>query len=440
MSRVRGLFSAVLGVIGVLWLLVVPAAQVLLGYGAFDAEAVARTGMAADRLSSHVAARPNTWEFESERLAALIRDALRGGQYRPMRILLTDSAGNDVLDLHEPKGPLPWLTADVVDVVSNGHDPVARLTVTYSLYTLVRPVEVAFIVGLISMLVLLGGARLVLRRAADRAMAEVDARGRELAERVRDLDAARHELALNLHEREADRKKLARHAASLEMAASDFAHVAQITTHHLQEPLRTVLSYAQLLVRWQQGGGQDGARGAEYLGFIRSGVHRMKIQMRALATYVSLREADFSIRLLDLDVLMDEVAAAEATALQAAGASLRWSDLPVVVSNGDRLRSVLGALVESALRWRHADRPLRIDVSAEISDTQWLVRMHDNGRSLAERDPNRLFHLLVHDEPGSVSVGLAPARLTVFLLGGALWAEDLDADGANFCFTLPVPE
>ena len=112
----------------------------------------------------------------------------------------------------------------------------------------------------------------------------------------------------------------------------------------------------------------------------------------------------------------------------------------MVVSNPDRLRTVLGSLIDNSLRWRRDDRPHHISVTAFSTGSHWVVRMSDDGRPLEDRDPQRLFHLLVHDEPGHVSVGLAPARLTVFLLGGALWAEEAPGGGTSFCFTLPDPE
>ena len=441
-NRVRQLFSLVLLAVALMWLLVVPAAQMLLGYRSFAADTRARTSMAADRLSSYVASRTSMWEYEGGRLAALTHDAVRGGEFHPQHILLRGVDGSTVLDMDEPSAPAPWLSATVGESVTDGHQVVARLEITYSLYALVRPVLVALVVGLASMLVLLGGARMLMLRALDRAMAELDGRGRQLAEQVGELERTRAELALQLQAREEDRRKLAQHAASLEMAANDFAQVAQIATHHLQEPLRTVLSYAQLLVRWQQGDAAGNVgQGGDYLAFIKGGVHRMKVQMRALAAYASLREADYTPRLMDLGVLMDEVVAADSQVLDAAGASVRWGELPVMSCHPERLRSVMGALVESALRWRRPGQPLSIVVEAGQSEQTWLIRVTDDGRPLAERDPSRLFHLLVHDEPGSVSVGLAPARLIAFLLGGALWAEDAaDGTGACFCLTLPIPE
>jgi light-regulated signal transduction histidine kinase (bacteriophytochrome) len=175
--------------------------------------------------------------------------------------------------------------------------------------------------------------------------------------------------------------------------------------------------------------------------FIRGGINRMKEQLRALSSYVALREADFSTTMLDLGVLMEDLAASEARLLNEAGAVLEWGDdLPVVISNPIRLRSVLATLVESSLRWRLPSTVHRIVVSATCTDSHWVVRVSDNGWALENRDPNRLFHLLVHDEPGTMAVGLAPARLTVFLLGGTLWAEEAPGGGTSFCFTLPEPE
>lgn len=439
-ARVRRLSLLGLWAISLLWLLLIPALQLLMGLNAFQAETSARVTMAADRLSTYVASRVNTWEFEDERLRNATREVLRGGQHRVQRIELTSRDRVVLFDVREPAPEPSWLSRTMEAEVSDGRRTVATLAVTYSLYALVRPAEVALLGGAVSMLVLLAIGRMVVRRALDRTLDEMDRRGVQLAARVRELEATREELAVQLRERERDQRDLSRHAASLEMAGTDFAHVAQITTHHMQEPLRTVLSYSQLLLRWHASQGVEDEKAREYMGFIRTGIHRMKVQLRALSTYVSLREADFSPTLMDMGVLMDEVAAAESRVLANAGAILEWSDMPVVVSNPARLRSVLESLIDNSLRWRLPDTLHRIGVSAFQAGSHWVVRVSDNGVPLEQRDPERLFNLLVHDEPGHVAVGLAPARLTVFLLGGSLWAEDTPDGGASFCFTLPEPD
>lgn len=440
MGRVRRLFQAGLWVVAILWLLLIPAAQLLMGYRAFQVEGVARTGMAADRLSSYVSGRLGMWEFEEERLRNLTRDMLRGGEHQVRRVVLTTLDGRVVFDDDATAAPMPWLTADIVDTVSDGRDTVAHLRVSYSLHALVRPVQVAFLGGLVSMILLLYLGHFVVSRALDRALHEVERRGRQLSARIDELEATRQELAHQLAEREHDQRQLSRHSASLDMAGADFAHVAQLTTHHLQEPLRTILSYAQLLLRWHEGQGGDTGKSREYVEFIRGGVSRMKTQLKALSGYLALRESDFTPSLMDLGVLMEEVAAAKARLLAEHGVTLEWGELPVVVSNRDRLRNVLGALVEVSVRWRDPDRLHRIRLEASTGPEHWQVRLTDNGLPLARRDPEHLFQLLVHDEPGHMVVGLAPARLTVFLLGGSLWAEEAGHGGACFCFTLPMPE
>jgi len=439
-GRVRWLFKAGIWFVALLWLLLIPGAQVLMGYRAFQAEATARTGMAADRLSSYVSSRLGIWEFQEDRLRNMTRDMLRGGEHYVQHIMLTTREGRIVFDESGTSTPLPWLAVDIIDTVSDGHVQVAQLRVSYSLYALVRPAEVAFLGGLVSMFLLLYLGHFVVNRALDRALHEVDLRGRQLSSRVHELEAMREELAHQLKEREDDQRQLSRHTASLEMASADFAHVAQLTTHHLQEPLRTILSYSQLLLRWHEGQGGETGKSREYVDYIRGGVSRMKKQLKALSTYLALREADFTPSLMDLGVLLEEVAAAKAHVLAENGAMLEWGDLPVVVSSRDRLRSVLEALVETSLRWRNPETRHRIHVTVSSSPDHWVIRVCDNGLPLVSRDPDHLFQLLVHDEPGHMTVGLAPARLTVFLLGGSLSAEEQEEGGTCFSLTLPVPE
>ena len=356
------------------------------------------------------------------------------------RTVLTNGAGQVIFEDHGVSVSWPWLTADIEDTVSDARNVVGHLRVSYSLYALVRPVQVAFLGGLMSMVVLLYFGRFGVNRALDRSLREVELRGRQLASRVHELEVTREELARQLKEREKDQRQLSRHGASLEMAGADFAHVGQLATHHLQEPLRTILSYSQLLLRWHESKADKADKAGDYVQYIRGGVDRMKAQLKALSAYMTLREADFTCDLMDMGSLLEEVAAAKARLLVENGASLQWNDLPMVVSNRDRLRAVLEALVETSLRWRAPQARHQIRVSVQSSQDQWVVKVVDNGFPLASRDPDHLFQLLVHDEPGQTVVGLAPARLTVFLLGGSLWAEEADDGTVGFCFTLAVPE
>ncbi|MGE4281197.1 MAG: ATP-binding protein [Magnetospirillum sp.] len=438
--RLRRLFQLGLWLVAALWLLLIPGAQIWMGYHAFQTEGKARTGMAADRLSSYVFSHLETWEYEGDRLLYMTRDSLRGGEHHAFRTVLSDGEGRVVFEDNGASVLWPWLVADIEDTISDGRRVVGHLRVSFSLYALVRPVQVAFLGGLISMVVLLYLGRFGVSRALDRSLHEVELRGRQLSSRVHELELTREELARQLKEREKDQRQLSRHGASLEMAGADFSHVAQLAAHHLQEPLRTILSYSQLLLRWHESTADESDKAGEYVKYIGGGVARMKGQLKALSAYMTLREADFTCALMDLGSVLEEVAAAKARLLVEAGATLQWNDLPVVVSNRDRLRAVLESLVETSLRWRDPHRRHQIKVSAHSTPDHWVVKVVDNGLPLASRDPDHLFQLLVHDEPGHTVIGLAPARLTVFLLGGSLWAEE-DEDGAvGFCFTVAVPE
>ena len=128
--KIRRWFFLGLSGIALFWLLVIPGAQVLLGHNAFTADTAARTTMAADRLSAHIASRVNTWEFEGERLGNLAREALRGGEHHVQRVVLTGRDGHDLFDFREPAAPLPWLIAEIEENVSNGRVAVGRLRVT----------------------------------------------------------------------------------------------------------------------------------------------------------------------------------------------------------------------------------------------------------------------------------------------------------------------
>jgi signal transduction histidine kinase len=95
-------------------------------------------------------------------------------------------------------------------------------------------------------------------------------------------------------------------------------------------------------------------------------------------------------------------------------------------------------LIAAALRHRRPDVEPVLTVTAADGEDMWLIRVEDNGAGLDDRDPERMFDLLIHDADGGMSVGLAPARLTAFMLGGRLWAQPGHDGGVVLCLEIPA--
>ena len=238
-----------------------------------------------------------------------------------------------------------------------------------------------------------------------------------------------------LQHRERVERLLAFRSADLELANEELRQVARMSAHHLQEPLRTLLSYSQLLVR-RQGGSADG-EAAEYVTFIGHGVTRMKGLLTALQRYLALEREDAEP--IALAEVFDEVVDRLGSSLAAAGITVRRSgDLPVVLGNRDQFAVLFNNLIESAAAHHDDTHPMSISVSAELRQAEWLLTVVDSG---ADRwAGRRSFDLIAPGGWGASepSLGLALCRKIVHLHGGRMHMEPGTEGGARVLIVLPA--
>lgn len=418
-AGVRRLFSLGLWVVAFLWLGVVPAFEAWQRYGEVRLEAEIRLGLVADRISAFAAAHLDIWEYEGARLPSVVADVLRGGLNQPSRLAFVNNAGE--VNEFPVQGRRGRVNLTLEDSVTDGRREVGKVVMEVPLDAALRSGALFAAVGLGSVAVLLLLARLVGRRALDRSLAAIEDTSASLAARVAELEEARRQLAA--------------HSLHLRKATEDITHAALVTTHHLREPLRTILSYSQLLVRWHQSGAPAGESAAAegYVGFLKTGVMRMQTQLRALSSYLALRERPLEpARLSTGDAL-----AAAARRLEGMVA-VEHGEMPELVSDPEMLAELFTDLLAHAVRNARPEAPPLVRVSAALAGGDWEIRLADDGVALAERDPQRMFHLLVHAEGGATGPGLAQARLSAFLLGGDLRAEEGEG-GRGVVFRLLLP-
>jgi signal transduction histidine kinase len=419
-AGVRRTFAVGLGAIAFLWLVVVPAFEVWQRYGEARLEAQIRLGLVADRISTFVAAHLDVWEYEEVRLPSLVADVLRGAATQPSRLAFIDDTGS--VNEFPVRGRAGRFNLTVEDTVTDGRRPVGRVVMEVPLDTALRPGLLFAVVGMGSVGVLLLLIRLVGRRALDRSLAVIEDTSASLAARVAELEEARRQLAA--------------HSLHLRKATEDITHAALVTTHHLREPLRTILSYSQLLIRWHQAGAPaEAADDAEsYVGFLKTGVVRMQTQLKVLSSYLALRERPLEpVRLEPGDVLAVAVRRLDGLVRVECG------ELPALISDPEMLADLFADLLAFTVRYLPPGAPPLVRVTAVPAGGDWEIRLTDDGPPLAERDPDRMFHLLVHAEGGATSPGLAQARLIAFLLGGDLSAgEGEGGRGAVLRLVLPA--
>ena len=227
-------------------------------------------------------------------------------------------------------------------------------------------------------------------------------------------------------------------ARDLERSNEELQQFAYVASHDLQEPLRMISSYTQLLVR-RYGSKLDGDA-KEFMDFIVDGAARMKQLIEDLLSYsrVGTRGRDFQA--VESGSALAKALANLRAAQEAAEASVTHDTMPRVLADSAQLTQVFQNLVGNAMKFRGADRP-RIHVAAQTRDEVWVFTVSDNGIGLDPQYSERIFMMFqrLHNKaeyPGT-GIGLAICKKIVERHGGRIWVESKPGSGSTFGFTLP---
>jgi PAS domain S-box-containing protein len=235
---------------------------------------------------------------------------------------------------------------------------------------------------------------------------------------------------------EARREEAERDLARSNRELEQYAYVA---SHDLQEPLRSIGGFAQLLE--ERYGGQLDDDGKRFIGFIRKSVARMQALISDLLRYSRTGRAGLRTQSVDTGELVRETLSSLDAALRDAGADVEVGALPVVEADRAALAQLFGNLLSNALKFSDGRRPPRVDVSATPDDGAWRFEVADNGLGIDPADAERVFgmfeRLHAEDQYGGTGIGLAICKQIVERHGGRIWCEPRPAGGTSFLFTLP---
>ncbi|MGW4838734.1 sensor histidine kinase [Streptomyces globisporus] len=255
------------------------------------------------------------------------------------------------------------------------------------------------------------------------------------------VENMRQRLSDELAEAQKREDLLAGQTQELRRSNSELEQFAYVASHDLQEPLRKVASFCQLLEK--RYGTELDDRGKQYIAFAVDGAKRMQVLINDLLTFSRVGRVHESWKSVDLGRSLDRALGNLAAAVEESGAVVeRPEELPELVGDATALTMVWQNLVGNAVKFRHPDRPPRITVDCEREDENWHLTVSDNGIGIAPEFADKVFvifqRLHARDEYDGTGIGLALCRKIIEFHGGRIWLEPEPGEGTRIHFTLPV--
>jgi len=263
---------------------------------------------------------------------------------------------------------------------------------------------------------------------------------REVTDLAVDVNTMRERILDELAATRQANTVLQAHTAELERSNSELEQFAYIASHDLQEPLRKVASFTQLLQR--RYAGQLDARADQYIEFAVDGAKRMQALINDLLQYSRVGRSAREPALVSSDAALAQARNNLATVMEETGATVETGHLPLVLAELPLLTAVFQNLLSNALKFS-GGKPPRIVITCTRDEPFWLFSFSDNGIGIDPEYAERIFVIFqrLHERtayPGT-GIGLAMTRKIVEYFGGRIWLDTSYAEGSRFLFTLPMP-
>ena len=243
---------------------------------------------------------------------------------------------------------------------------------------------------------------------------------------------------VDITERKETEQALRKTAEDLARSNKDLERFAYAASHDLQEPLRTVASFVDLLARRYQDRLDDEAR--EYIQFAVDGAKRMQGLIHDLLAFSRVAHAERIFTPVKIESILVEVKLSLATVIEETNAAITHGSMPEVMGNPTQLRQLLQNLIGNAIKYRKETEAPRIHIDAEQQDGQYYFSVADNGIGFDQEHAERIFtifqRLHTHGKYKGSGVGLAICKRIVEHHDGSIWADSQTGKGSIFHFTL----
>ncbi len=231
---------------------------------------------------------------------------------------------------------------------------------------------------------------------------------------------------------------LARKAAELEASNAELEQFAYVASHDLQEPLRMISSYLQIIAK--RYGPQFDDKATTYFGYVTDGASRMSAMIKGILDYARVGNKRRPVEDTDSADALGNALKNLDQRIGSVGAKLEIAPLPRLRADPILLSQLFQNLISNALKF--CDRPPVIRIAARREENEWIFTVADNGIGIPADSTHLLFRIFqrvhVGDKYRGTGIGLATCKKIVDLHGGRIWFESVEGEGSVFSFALPA--
>jgi light-regulated signal transduction histidine kinase (bacteriophytochrome) len=257
-------------------------------------------------------------------------------------------------------------------------------------------------------------------------------------ERTIELYRANEALQAEIVERKQAEKEIKRYAADLKISNDELQQFAYVASHDLQEPLRMISSYLQLIeYRYKDKLDKDAD---EFIAYAVDGAKRLQDLIDALLEYSRVGTKGKSFELVDSGYILEQTLINLKVAIGESGALITNDPLPTVMADSTQIVQLFQNLIGNAIKFRSKET-LRVHISAEIKENEWVFSLKDNGVGIESQYKERIFNIFqrLHGrEYSGTGIGLAICKRIAERHGGRIWVESEPGRGSTFYFTIPL--
>jgi PAS domain S-box-containing protein len=235
-------------------------------------------------------------------------------------------------------------------------------------------------------------------------------------------------------------KVLAKNAAEMAASNSELERFAYVASHDLQEPLRMVSGFMQLLLKKYEPVLDE--NGKKYINFAIDGAARMKTLIHDLLHYSRAGAGALVLEPVDMNEVMADVKMILKASMGAADATLIIEDLPIITANILMVTQLMQNLIGNAIKYREANTKPVINIACSLQDNEWIFAIKDNGIGIPEGYEEKIFEVFhrlhTKQEYTGTGIGLSICKKIVEKLDGKIWVEPNIGGGSIFKFTIPA--